>query len=64
MKLEIMPMVGLLFIAIAILFMILSIVQYAKTGSERAIARKVRLRLAFIFALVGIGLNLLHKFLR
>lgn len=59
-----MPMVGLLFIALAIFFVVLSVIQYARTGSERAIARRVRLRLAFVFALVGIGLNLLHMFLR
>ncbi len=64
MNVVIMPLIGLLFIALAIFFVILSIVSYAKVGKERAIARTTWLRLALIFAIVGMGLNLLSNFLR
>ncbi len=64
MKIEIMPLVGLLFVLLAIFFAILSVVGNQKAGQERAIARRTRLRLALIFALVGMGLNILHAFLR
>jgi hypothetical protein len=64
MKIDIMPGVGLLFVLLAIFFVIRSMVGSPKTGQERAIARRTRLRLALIFAIVGMGLNVLHAFLR
>ena len=64
MKIEIMPLVGLLFVLLAIFFVILSMVGNQKRGQERAVARRTWLRLALIFAIVGMGLNVLHAFLR
>ena len=64
MNIEIMPLVGLLFVLLAIFFVILSVVQNQKTGQERVIARRTWLRLALIFAFVGMGLNVLNAFLR
>ena len=64
MKIEIMPLVGLFFVLLAIFFVILSVVGYQKTAQERAIARRTWLRLALIFAIVGMGLNVLNAFLR
>ena len=64
MNIEIMPLVGLLFVLLAIFFVILSVLRYRTTGNERSIARRTWLRLALIFAGVGMGLNFLHAFLR
>ena len=64
MKTEIMPLVGLFFVLLAIFFVILSVLGNQKTGQEPATARRTRLRLALVFAIVGMGLNVLHAFLR
>jgi hypothetical protein len=52
------------FIAIAIIFLIVAFRDYLKTEGKMTISRKVWLRIAFIFACVGIGLFLLQAFIR
>jgi hypothetical protein len=53
---------GIIFIAIAVVFLGISFRDYLKTEGKLTIARKIWLRMAFIFASVGIGLYLLHTF--
>jgi polyferredoxin len=55
---------GIIFIAIAVVFLGISFRNYLKTEGKLTIARKIWLRMAFIFAGVGIGLYLVHTFLR
>jgi polyferredoxin len=55
---------GIIFIAIAVVFLGISFRDYLKTEGKLTIARKIWLRMAFIFAGVGIGLYLVHTFLR
>jgi L-cystine uptake protein TcyP (sodium:dicarboxylate symporter family) len=59
----VIPFVSALFIAIAIIFLVVSFLDYIKNGSRMTIARKVWLRLAFIFTAVGCGLYLLRTYL-
>jgi apolipoprotein N-acyltransferase len=58
---QIMSFVGIIFLAVAAAFLAVAIRD--KEERWRKVGR-VRLRLALIFAIVGIGLNLLHTFLR
>ena len=55
---------GIIFIAIAVVFLGISFRDYLKAEGKLTIARKIWLRMAFIFAGVGIGLYLVHTFLR
>jgi hypothetical protein len=55
---------GIVFIAIAVIFLVVSFRDYLKAEGKMTISRKVWLRMAFIFACVGIGLFLLHIFIR
>ena len=55
---------GIIFIAIAVVFLGISFRDYLKTEGKLTIARKIWFRMAFIFAGVGIGLYLVHTFLR
>ena len=55
---------GIIFIAIAVVFLGISFRDYLKTEGKLTIARKIWLRMAFIFAGVGIGLYLMHTFFR
>jgi hypothetical protein len=55
---------GMVFIASALIFLIVSFRDYLRTEGKMTLARKVWLRIAFIFACVGIGLFLLQTFVR
>jgi hypothetical protein len=55
---------GIVFIAIAVIFLGVTFRDYLKAEGKMTIARKVWLRIAFIFAGVGIGLYLVQAFLR
>jgi polyferredoxin len=55
---------ALVFVALAVVFLGISFRDYLKTEGKLTIARKIWLRMAFIFAGVGIGLYLVHTFLR
>ncbi len=61
---SIFPNLGIVFIAIALIFLIVSFRDYLRAEGKMTIARKVWLRIAFIFACVGIGLFLLQTFIR
>lgn len=53
---------GIIFIAIAVVFVGVSLRDYLKTEGKLTIARKIWIRMAFIFAGVGIGLYLVQIF--
>jgi len=53
---------GIVFVAIAVVFLGISFRDYLKTEGKLTIARKIWLRMAFIFAGVGIGLYVVHTF--
>jgi putative copper export protein len=55
--------VGILFIGISLIFVVLVVRDYLKSGGKMTISRRVWLRLALIFAAVGIGLSFLERFL-
>jgi hypothetical protein len=57
-----LPTVSIIFIGISVIFLIVSFRDYLKTEGKMTIARKVWLRLALIFAAVGIGLYFLQTF--
>jgi len=52
--------IGLLFIGLAVVFISITVSDLLKTSGRVSIARKVWIRMAFIFAAVGIGLNLIQ----
>ena len=60
MRMQIVSFVSIVFIGISIIFLAVSLRDYLKNGSTMTIARRVWLRMALIFALVGIGLYFLH----
>lgn len=53
---------AIVFIALAVVFLGISFRDYLKTEGKLTIARKIWLRIAFIFAGVGIGLYLVYTF--
>ena len=55
---------GIIFIAIAVVFLGVALRDYLKTEGKLTIARKIWIRMAFIFVGVGIGLYLVHTFFR
>jgi hypothetical protein len=55
---------GIVFIAIAVIFLGIAFRDYLKAEGKLTIARKVWIRIAFIFAGVGIGLYFLQIFVR
>ena len=61
---QINPSLAMVFIGIAVIFVVAAIRDYLKTEGKMTIARKVWLRMAIIFACVGIGLYFLQTFLR
>ncbi|MBW2739285.1 MAG: hypothetical protein JRE64_10660 [Deltaproteobacteria bacterium] len=58
------PSLGIVFVAIAVVFLGVTLRDYLKAEAKLTIARKIWLRMAFIFAGVGIGLYLVHTFFR
>lgn len=61
---QIITYIAILFITISLIFLALSFQNHVKNGSHITIARKIRLRMALIFAAVGAGLYFLHTYLR
>ncbi len=55
---------AIVFVALAVVFIGVALRDYLKTEGKLTIARKIWLRMAFIFAGVGIGLYLVHTFFR
>ena len=56
--------VGVIFVALAVMFVGIALRDYLKTEGKLTFARKTWLRIAFVFAGVGIGLFLLQAFVR
>ena len=54
---------SIVFVAIAVIFVGVALRDYLKTEEKMTIARKIWIRMAFIFAAVGIGLFLVQNFL-
>ena len=57
------PHVGLLFLAIALIFLGAAFHNYQTTERKHSATRQTWLRIAIVFAIVGIGLQLLHLLL-
>lgn len=55
-----LPNLGIVFIAIAVIFLCVTFRDYLNSEGKLTIARKVWLRLALIFSAVGIGLYLIR----
>jgi len=54
--------IGIVFVALAVVFVAIALRDYLKTSGKMTIAQKVWIRMAFIFAGVAIGLFLIHIF--
>ena len=57
-----LPSLGIVFVAIAVVFLGVAFWDYLKVEGKMTIARKIWLRMAFIFAGVGIALYFLQTF--
>lgn len=57
-----LPAVSIIFLTISVIFLIVSLRDYLQSKGAKAIARRIWLRMAFIFAAVGIGLYFLNHF--
>ena len=55
--------IGVVFVALAVVFVGIALRDYLKAEGKLTIARKTWLRIAFIFAGVGIGLFFVQVFL-
>ncbi len=56
------PSLGIVFVAIAVIFLAAALRDYLKAEGKLTIARKIWIRMAFIFVGVGIGLYLVQIF--
>jgi len=54
---------SIVFVAIAVIFIAVAFRDYLKAEGKTTIARKIWIRMAIIFAVVGIGLFFLQLFL-
>jgi hypothetical protein len=59
-----LPSLGIVFVALAVIFLGVALRDYLKTEGKMTIGRKTWLRIAFIFAGVGIGLYFVQTFFR
>ncbi len=55
--------IGIVFVAIGVIFIGIALRDYLNAEGKMTIARKIWLRIAFIFAGVGIGLFFMQIFL-
>lgn len=55
--------IGVFFLALAVVFLAAAFRDYQRTDGRPSLARQTWLRIAIIFALVGLGLQLVHVFL-
>ena len=55
--------ISIIFVAIAVIFVGVALRDYLKTEGKMTIARKTWIRMAFIFAAVGIGLFFTQVFI-
>ena len=56
------PSLSIVFVAIAVIFIGVTFRDYLKSEGKMTIARKIWIRMAFIFASVGIGLYFVRVF--
>ena len=56
------PSLSIVFVAIAVIFMGVALRDYLKTEGKMTIARKIWIRMAFIFAGLGIGIYFVRTF--
>jgi hypothetical protein len=59
-----LPSLGIVFVALAVVFLGVVFWDYLKVEGKMTMARKIWLRMAFIFAGVGIGLYFFQTFFR
>lgn len=59
-----LPSLGIVFVALAVVFLGVVFWDYLKVEGKMTIARKIWLRMAFTFAGVGIGLYFFQTFFR
>jgi hypothetical protein len=57
-----LPSLGIMFVALAVVFLSVAFRDYLKVEGKMTIARKIWLRMAFVFAGVGIGLYFFYTF--
>lgn len=55
--------VSIIFLIVAAILAIASVVNYIKTKGEKTVARRIWIRMAFIFAAVAVILFLINHFL-
>jgi len=56
--------VSVIFIIVAAVLVVASIVNYVKTGGEKTVARRVWIQLAFVFAAIAVVLFFVNHFLQ
>jgi len=56
------PSLSIVFVAIAVIFIGAAFRDYLKTEEKMTIDRKIWIQMAFIFSVIGIGLNLVRIF--
>ncbi len=61
---EILPSLGIVFVAISVIFLSVVFGDYLRSEGKMTIARRIWLRMALIFACVAIGLYFLQTFLK
>lgn len=59
---QILPSLGIVFVALAVIFLGVAFRDYLKAEGKMTIARKIWIRMAFVFTGVGIGLYLMQIF--
>jgi hypothetical protein len=59
---QILPSLGIVFVAISVIFLGVTFRDYLNAEEKLTIARKIWIRMAFVFAGVGIGLYLMQIF--
>jgi hypothetical protein len=57
---QILPFLGIVFVALAVIFLGVTFRDYLKEEGKMTIARKIWIRMSFILAAVGIGLYFVH----
>jgi hypothetical protein len=56
--------IGLIFLALAAIFLVAALRHYVRADGMGSPARRTWLRIAVIFAVVGVGLQLIQRFAR
>jgi hypothetical protein len=59
-----LPLLGPVFVALAMIFLSVAVRDYLKAEGKMSLSRQAWLRVAFIFAGIGIGLHVVQTFFR